>query len=289
MILEPPPAPSLRVSDREPAPVGSRSEELNRSTRGQWELFRSHREQVERLILHHLPQPHPLLLELPRTRLCALGAGNCNDLDLRFLCDRVGEVHLVDIDAAALTAAMARQKAEDIANLRRHAPFDLAAPNSLPDRLGRFDIVLSSCVLSQLIAGVRERLGADHPDFPSQRTKMVTQQLWLMLRLLAPGGCGILINDLVSSDTAKGLRQVPPDDLPSLMQRLVADGKTFRELDPAAITGALDRLSSTGKRYQTRPWLWHLSALRSYLVYGLVFRMDTGLKTASGRRSDRDS
>jgi hypothetical protein len=271
MILEPQLAPATQSSDTARRSPSNRSQELNRSTRGQWELFRSHRERLERLILHHLPKPHRLLLESPSTRLCALGAGNCNDLDLRFLCDRIGEVHLVDIDADALENGVARQMAATAINLHRHAPIDLTVPEGLSDRIGRFDIVVSSCVLSQLIAGVRDRLGADHPDFPSQRTKTVVAHLRLMLQLLAPGGCAILINDLVSTDTMPGLRPAPADDLPSLMQRLITDRKTFRGLDPSEINGALNRLSFTGKRHLCPPWLWHLSALRTYLVYGLVF------------------
>jgi len=290
MILELRLAPATEPSNRETAPASTRSEEMNRSTCGQWAAFGSHRERIERLILRHLRKADRLLLESPPARLCALGAGNCNDLDLRFLCDRVGEVHLLDIDAAALEAAAGRQRAGNLANLHRHAPVDLTAPGDLPDRLGRFDIVVSSCVLSQLIAGLRDRLGAEHPRFRSERTLTIAHHLRLMHNLLAPGGSAILINDVVSTDTVPRLRQVPPGDLPGLMRQLIADGKAFRGLDPATICFALDRLPVPVVRNWSSPWLWHLSALRSFLVYGLVFRVQgSGFSEERRRRANTET
>ena len=47
---------------------------LNRETLDNWPLYRSHREAVADLICRP-PQP-------ASARLCILGAGNCNDLDL---------------------------------------------------------------------------------------------------------------------------------------------------------------------------------------------------------------
>ena len=47
-----------------------------------------------------------------------LGAGNANDLDLEQLARRFDEVHLVDIDAAALARATGRQTPGVRARLR---------------------------------------------------------------------------------------------------------------------------------------------------------------------------
>jgi hypothetical protein len=136
--------------------------------------------------------------------------------------------------------------------------------------------------LSQLIGGLRDRLGADHPRFRSERAKTVVQHLRLILGLLAPGGCAILVNDVLSSDTVPRLRQVPEDDLPRLMQQLVLEGKTFGCMDPGAMGSALDRLSFAGSRRWSAPWLWDLSPSRSYLVYGLV--LGAGLVPLRGDR-----
>jgi hypothetical protein len=261
------------VADTGRKSKSARSEELNLSTRGQWELFRSHREQIERLIVSQLPQPDRLLLESPSRRVCVLGAGNCNDLDLRVLCDHLDELHLIDIDAAALESAAKRQKVISAPNLRRHAPIDLTAPNQWTDEIGRFNVVLASCVLSQLIASARDRLGAEHPGFPAARHEIIAQHLQLLRRLVAPGGSVIFNTDIVSSDTVPRLRQIPADDLPGLMRTLIAEDKTFRGLDPATVEATLDRLGDRSERRWERPWLWHLSVLRSYLVYAMVLKV----------------
>lgn len=108
-------------------------------------------------------------------RLLVLGVGNASDLDLRLLTERFAEVHLVDLDGAALERAKARQPPSVQARLALHADVDLSgllehvddwgdafpeprllgaaavgAARGLVARLGSFDVVLSTCVLSQL-------------------------------------------------------------------------------------------------------------------------------------------
>ena len=108
-------------------------------------------------------------------RLLVLGVGNASDLDLPLLTERFGEVHLVDVDGAALQRAKSRQPAAVQACLVLHADVDLsgllehlddwgdafpepqllgatavAAARRLVADLGRFDVVLSTCLLSQL-------------------------------------------------------------------------------------------------------------------------------------------
>jgi hypothetical protein len=88
---------------------------MNQSTRGQWDWYASHRRAIERLIVP----------ETRGGRICVLGAGNCNDLDLKWLAGAYAEVHLVDIDPVALERAGARQGVTDAAGIRRYAPVDL--------------------------------------------------------------------------------------------------------------------------------------------------------------------
>src|SRR3954462_10585267 len=148
---------------------------MNQSTRGQWDWYASHRRAVERLIVP----------ETRGGRICVLGAGNCNDLDLKWLAGAYAEVHLVDIDPAALERAVARQGVADVLAIRSHAPVDLTGITALsatwqgravrddegaaaieavgravePIAGGGFDAVLSPCVLSQLLVAVRDRVG----------------------------------------------------------------------------------------------------------------------------------
>src|SRR5262245_51257496 len=73
---------------------------LNRSTRDGWEPFAVHRRQMSDLIR---------ATASGRPRLCVLGAGNCNDLDLRLLLGMSDRVHLVDLDEEALRGGIERQ------------------------------------------------------------------------------------------------------------------------------------------------------------------------------------
>jgi hypothetical protein len=107
--------------------------------------------------------------------LLVLGVGNASDLDLPFLCERFSEVHLADLDGDALERARARQPTTVQQRLALHPNVDLsgllehldawgdafpdprqlgatavAAARRLTAELGRFDVTLSTCVLSQL-------------------------------------------------------------------------------------------------------------------------------------------
>src|SRR5665213_299934 len=95
---------------------------LNRSTGGQWNLYTSHRQELERLIVP----------DKPGGRICVLGAGNCNDLDLRWLTEVYAEVRLVDIDGNALARGAKFQKVENSPRLQLAGSIDLTG---LADRL----------------------------------------------------------------------------------------------------------------------------------------------------------
>src|SRR5436190_15167601 len=85
----------------------------NREVRDLWQRYAGHRQRVT-----------AELLALPGDRLCLLGAGNANDLDLEALAARFAEIHLVDLDPGALSRATGRQSPAARARLRSHAPVD---------------------------------------------------------------------------------------------------------------------------------------------------------------------
>lgn len=279
--------------------IADKQERLNRSTRGQWQLYASHRQEIERLLA---PDTHD-------GRLCVLGAGNCNDLDLRWLSKVYREVHLVDIDAAALQRAVKFQQVREMPRVRLHAPVDLtgladvigdwmkAKPTALqvnawlqstakrsaelPTRLGApFERVLSPCVLSQLLTPIRDALGEDHPAFPTLLAALRARHLQLMLDLLTPGGQGVFVCDVLSSTSCPGLARATEQELPDLMRARIASGRYFTGLDPASIIALLERAPSIAGRIQdvwpVRPWLWHLGLNRCFLVYAVCFRRQLG-------------
>lgn len=285
---------SLKPSD--PAnPILDKQAQLNRSTRGQWDLYASHRQEIERL----------LVPDVRGGRLCVLGAGNCNDLDLLWLIEVYREVHLVDIDGAALVHAARRQRVEGSPRLRLHGGVDLTGvadvlggwvkntpapqeveacarraagpPGEWTAALGGpFDAVLSPCVLSQLLTPARDTIREEHPGFPALLAAIRRRHLCTMADLLAPGGVGVFATDLFSSSRLPDLAKVAKPQLPGLMRTFVSDGKYFGGLDPAAIAGVLKQDPAVAPRVTdlkaVPPWLWHLGLNKAYLVYAICFR-----------------
>ena len=76
--------------------------EYNATSRDCWGRFRAHRDKVTGLLSN----------ATPANRLCVLGAGNANDLDLNVLLHFYREMHLTDLDADALCRGVARQGLE---------------------------------------------------------------------------------------------------------------------------------------------------------------------------------
>ena len=74
---------------------------FNQASRPSWESSQRHRDTVTR----YLKQ----LSSVQGDRLCVLGAGNCNDLDLNQLLQVYDEIHLVDLDQSALEYALEAQ------------------------------------------------------------------------------------------------------------------------------------------------------------------------------------
>src|SRR3954471_11966982 len=184
--------------------LGDDQSRMNNSTRGQWDWYAAHRARIERLIV---PQSRD-------QRICILGAGNCNDLDLKWLVQAYAQVHLVDIDPSALDRAVQRQGVPTD-RLTLHAPSDLtgiadqtatwtgrtvseaevdraaqtAAASDLPSLTGApFDLVLSPCVLSQLFCSVRDLLGKSHPAWPRLKTAIRARHLRTMIAMIKPTG-----------------------------------------------------------------------------------------------------
>lgn len=98
------------------------SEESNRQTALAWDLYAPHRARVTSLLeLQHRRVFHPAGVSplqhvrdhpLPHGRLCLLGAGNTNDVDLRRLLRRFEVIELVDIDGEALARGTTGQLPE---------------------------------------------------------------------------------------------------------------------------------------------------------------------------------
>jgi hypothetical protein len=269
--------------------------ESNRTTAGDWDLFAAHRARLSALIREAAPSGRP-------SRLCVLGAGNCNDLDLPSLVPLFAQTHLVDLDGEAMRRGVERQNMAGGPALHRHAGVDitgclgamaawsaqtamtdaelercatLPVTGAVPHLPGPFDLVVSACVLSQIVYAVVDALGERHPRFIDAVRAMRLGHLRLLAELVAPGGTGILCSDVVSSDSFPGLPAVAPQAMAATVFRLVHEGNFFHGLNPAVVVSQLRsdpvlRAQATDVEYRP-PWLWTICE-RSYAVYAITFR-----------------
>jgi hypothetical protein len=179
--------------------------EANESGTAHRASFRSHREKLTALIAARAGDGG--------RRLCVLGAGNCNDVDLGVLLERYREVHLVDLDAAALDRAVEAIQGETKDRVFRHAPIDVSGvldklerwarleitpaelmghadqtSRALVSRLGApFDVVVSACLLTQIQRAPVAVLGDSHRLFEAVRHTLSVTHLRVLHALTARG------------------------------------------------------------------------------------------------------
>jgi hypothetical protein len=260
----------------------------NREGRDLWDRYAAHRERLATIILDHAPSGG---------RLALLGAGNGNDLDLDRLAALFTEIHLVDIDPAALSRALNRQSADVRARLRCHAPVDLSGlyhqldsgRRSTPDKLvetgvadtlaklpADLDLTISGCMLSQMSWGLRRVFEKDPEELALLDQAMANIHLRVVLGMTKPGGTAIVVADLVSTEIYP-LDELPPDaDLPALVRELAETRTSYASSNPTLLKQVLRRdpkLASMCPSPEVgEPWLWTGSRERTFLVYPLILR-----------------
>jgi hypothetical protein len=263
---------------------------LNRETEGSGALFEPHRRRVMHLALQGEGGP-----------AAVLGAGNGNDVDLGALVARFGEVHLVDLDGDAVRAAIRRQPEAFRDRLVAHGDVDLsgildvfagwgardpapaeidaavtAAAIGAPLPVGDLGVCVSSCLLSQMILTVAERLGERHPRAVDLVRALRTGHLRQLALSLRPGGMGVIVSDMVSSDTAPGLLDVAPRALGARMEALVREHNFFTGANPYVLASALKTQPELAPLVDgvalCQPWLWRIAPRRGYLVFAVRFR-----------------
>jgi hypothetical protein len=230
-------------------------------------------------------------------RLCVLGAGNCFDLDLATLAQHFSELHLVDLDSDALRRAKARQPKPVQERMRLHGDVDLsganavlgnwrdmkvtpaelmAFPSEVPGALcrklpGPFDVVVSTCLASQLLLTLRRVLHERHPLFNAASLTLLITHLRLLVALSGSEGQALLVTDVASNEIAPlrefGAAPSPQQFLQSLMQ----SGKVFNALDPDYLSAlAAEDPVITRRGGLSQPldvWLWQNGPDRTFLVY----------------------
>jgi hypothetical protein len=268
---------------------------FNAASRKQWEAFAEHRRCLTDVLAHGGT--------VERSRLCVLGAGNANDLDLPVLLAAHREVHLVDIDAEALVQGAARQGVAGHPRLQLHGGVDVTATlGVLESRTpiselgpadfdalaawpvsrvaaalpGAFARVASTCLLSQILETAAHALGRDHPQLAQAEAALRAGHLRLMARLAAPEGEAVLVAEVVSSCTLAELPDLSEKRLTDLLAELWRGGNHFRGVHPRQLLAALRADASLGPVVAAAaplpPWRWRLHD-RTYLVGALGFRL----------------
>jgi hypothetical protein len=229
-------------------------------------------------------------------RLALLGAGNCNDVDLPRLAETFDEIHLVDLDGPALARAVARQpepvrprlhrRVVDLSGLptrrlgrwRRVAPgageIEAAAGAALDTILtkvgGPFDVVASTCVLTQMAFALRESLGERHPALETIRFALMRTHLSTLVGATAPGGVALFATDVVSSSTYPLAQSAPGRTTTDLLRDVVESGAGYFAANPELVAGLM---AEVGTPELVEPWLWTGPLERTYLVYALRLRV----------------
>ena len=272
-------------------PVGARARReqavLNAAGPGNWESFAGHRARVT-----------GLLRAVQRGEgLCVLGAGNGDDLDLAALLREFGLVHLVDLDGDALARAHARVPGELRHKVIVHGDVDLTgllddverwaedddqlasmaagAAAAIAARLGRtFDVVLSSCVLSQVCAPFTRVLARRALEWQALMRLLGRTHLELMSLLLRPGGSGVALGDVYYGAARDRLGQVPTWETLDWQVVLELRNGVMRLRDPDFLAELLAGPPLRARIAQARlsePWLWHVEEA-AMLVYAVIFQ-----------------
>ncbi|MFO0953837.1 MAG: hypothetical protein U0835_22310 [Isosphaeraceae bacterium] len=274
--------------------LGERQSAFNAASRGEWEAFAEHRACLSRALTRGASAA---------ARLCVLGAGNANDLDLPLLLNAYREVHLVDLDARALALGVERQGVATDPRIRLHGGVDVTAALGLlsgwtptseltpaelealaawpasraaPVLPGGFDRVASTCLLSQILETAAHALVRNHPQLSAAEAALLAGHFRLMSRLAAPGGEALLAAEVVSSDTLPGLPNLSPDEVAGLLPKLRREGNHFRGVHPQQLLIKLRDDPTVGPLVTSAeilgPWRWRLHR-RTYLVSALAFRL----------------
>ena len=206
-------------------------------------------------------------------KVAILGAGNCNDLDLVQLVSECGEIHLFDLDREAMEDALLRQGVSERPNIHLRDDLDLSglsdsAPGTARKSASEFDLVVSTCVVSQLLETVSRVLP---PGLQRDRTMLQVRDahVRLMTGLMTEGGTGIVVTDMAEADSDLD-SSAPPE--PASARELARTGSYFLGLDPKGIQQALGAVRNPK---QSEPWTWQLDPVRRYLVQAVRFTKST--------------
>lgn len=265
---------------------------LNRQFENSWAMAANHRQQLMAQIA-----------ELPQgAELCVFGAGDANALDLERLAHGFREIHLVDLDAEALTRARDHQSSAVRAKIVLHERVDASGVlehldvwgDRFPERaeLARvavetaqsivhglgltFPAVVSSCLLGQLALPFQRAWLTSRGNWTDLLSTLSAIHLATLAGSTRSGGRCLLAFDAASSRDTPALAEQQgraADELADFVLAARAAGGLHLRPDPRAL---LAQLSLPGMKALvaeprlSEPWLRSRGA-ETELVYGLSF------------------
>jgi hypothetical protein len=271
--------------------------EANRGHAGNRELYAGHRARLCRLVT---------AVQRGAGGLCVLGAGNGDDLDLPALARAFGEVHLVDLDGAAMERALGALDGAARARLRVHPDVDLSgvladvetwaddlpdaaawreralpAASAITERIAsRFDVVLSAGVVSQLCVPLYEVLAARPPEWAALMEAVGRIHVATMAQLLRPGGTGVLVGDFPCRGDGAAPAPSSWKAVPAAV-RARLDGGVLSLRKPDVLAALVEATPGLADPRRTEPWPWPQPDGVS-LAYGILFRHPGGGGGAHG-------
>jgi len=232
-----------------------------------------------------------LLCSLSRgtdSRLCVWGAGRTTDLDLMQLVKHFSVIDLVDLDPNVTHAALLQRGFQGHSNVKAVGGFDVTGLGALWEtftnspherelqaiieschsiRLGleKYDVVASTCLVSQLIKQAIHRIecsGASphiSQELIAKVTKAIREQhLDLITEHTIGGGSAVLISDFTSAEALPAILESDAD-LQQLFLTDVVQGNHFPGLNPRLLSESLrvPRIAEKIEQVQlTAPWVW---------------------------------
>jgi len=138
---------------------------------------------------------------------------------------------------------------------------------------GPFDVVASTCMLTQLQLGVLTTLGDAHPLFRALTQTVTLTHLKTLWRLIAPGGRAVLATELVSNETTSFDASASPTNLAARFDQCLAENDVIAVSHPALLTGTLRDDPQLSSALSVSPerglWVWQQGPERHFLVYTL--------------------
>jgi hypothetical protein len=275
----------------------------NAETRTNYKIYTNHREHSTSLILS----------QGQNGRLLIVGAGNCNDVDLVRLSRQFSEIHLLDIDEDALSHGIKQQLGSKKSNITIHVqdvtqfkdtyntiiekPYNstinrgikalqtLSFP-SLPKYKEYFDVVVSQCMLSQLLAQIcalraKEKSKSKVRLIETISREIVIAHLKELIAYLSKGCVGIVITDVVSNE---GVGKISDKHMKEILYGCYHDkssdiyGKNIFGTNIVSIfADHKNNLDSLAQLEIHNPmnapfWKWDFSETRQYIVQSFVFK-----------------